>query len=65
MKKTRTLQQISQFSNAEIDQFIADFLANEFYHLGPDSGVIQNIMKFSRIYCNPMGSENFPGYVSN
>ncbi|MGM0612634.1 MAG: hypothetical protein ACQESM_03885 [Bacteroidota bacterium] len=65
MKKTPTLQQISQFSNAEIDQFIADFLANDAFHWGPGSGVIQNIMNFSRIYNNPMGSEYFPGYLSN
>ena len=65
MKKTPTLQEISQFSNAEIDQFIADFLASGDYHSAPEPDVIQSIMNFSRIFYNPLGLKGFPGYISN
>lgn len=65
MNKTVTLEEISNFSDVEIDRFIADFLANGNHQYAPDSSIVQNIMNFSRVWSNPLSSDVFPGMISN
>lgn len=65
MNKTPTFEQISHFSNVEIDQFIADFLANGNHQTAPDFAVINNIMNFSKAYSNPFNDDFFMGIINN
>ncbi|MFO8086946.1 MAG: hypothetical protein R6T91_03945 [Bacteroidales bacterium] len=65
MKKTPTLDEIAQFSNAEIDQFIDDYIHYGFCQSRPSVRVIRSIMDFSMAYSNPFGSGQYPGYLKN
>ncbi|MFW6224104.1 MAG: hypothetical protein ACOC4R_00445 [Bacteroidota bacterium] len=65
MNTTFTLEEISHFSDAEIDRFIDEFLINGNHQQQPGSSVINNILNFSRVYAHPLAPKNYPGIIHN
>ncbi len=65
MNTTFTFEEISQFSDAEIDRFIDVFLINGEHHHKPGSSVIDNILNFARVYSHPLAPNNYPGIIDN
>lgn len=65
MKKTPTLNEIAQFSNSEIDQFIDDFIQHGYCQSGPSARIIRSIMDFSMAYSNPFVNGQYPGFLKN
>lgn len=65
MNKTFTLEQVINFSDAEVDQFIDDFIKYGDHRHSPSRGVIHNILSFSLTYYIPFPSESFPGVINN
>lgn len=65
MNQTFTLEEIINFSEAEIEQFIDDYIQNGEDFYSPGHQVIQNIMNFSGAYHSPITSNNYPGVINN